>query len=153
MSYALGSFAPMSLAEVREGKAVLKRGMYDNPAVKELQALLKVAVDGDFGPKTEAAVIAAQTKAGLPATGFVEAVTLAAIEGKLEAKVSLPKDKRLAIEKAKQKAVEKVRERAAQAKGTSQGLAMPSARTLALVGGGFAALAVLGLIWKRRRSA
>ncbi len=48
-------------------------------AVREVQALLKVPVDGIFGPATRAAVIARQKAAGLPADGVVGPRTWAAL--------------------------------------------------------------------------
>lgn len=48
--------------------------------VKTLQTLLGVAVDGDFGPKTEAAVIAFQKSHGLVADGIVGDKTWAALQ-------------------------------------------------------------------------
>lgn len=48
--------------------------------VKELQRLLGVAVDGDFGPFTEKAVRAFQKQAGLAVDGIVGAYTLEALK-------------------------------------------------------------------------
>jgi peptidoglycan hydrolase-like protein with peptidoglycan-binding domain len=48
-------------------------------AVKQLQSALHVNVDGDFGPETEAAVLALQRRNGLTANGLVEASTWSAI--------------------------------------------------------------------------
>ncbi|MEO1827652.1 MAG: N-acetylmuramidase family protein [Pseudomonas sp.] len=55
-------------------------------AVRDLQAALKragytVELDGDFGPKTEAAVIALQTERGLVVDGIAGPKTLAALGG------------------------------------------------------------------------
>lgn len=74
---------------VKRGKAnaasnpVLQRGSKGD-AVKTLQQLLnksgvKCATDGDFGPKTEAAVKEFQTKVGLEATGVVNHKTWAKV--------------------------------------------------------------------------
>lgn len=49
-------------------KPLLKRGS-TGTAVRELQTLLKITVDGDFGPKTEAAVKAFQKSQKLVADG------------------------------------------------------------------------------------
>jgi peptidoglycan hydrolase-like protein with peptidoglycan-binding domain len=48
-------------------------------AVKQLQSALHVNVDGDFGPETEAAVLALQRRNGLTVNGVVEASTWSAI--------------------------------------------------------------------------
>lgn len=56
----------------------LKRGSKGDD-VKTLQELLNIAVDGDFGAKTEAAVIAFQKAHGLYADGIVGAKTWAAL--------------------------------------------------------------------------
>jgi len=54
---------------------VVRRGDTEHP-VRTLQHLLRahgqtIAVDGDFGPRTEAAVRAVQTSAGIPVDGIV----------------------------------------------------------------------------------
>jgi peptidoglycan hydrolase-like protein with peptidoglycan-binding domain len=46
-------------------------------AVKAVQKKLGVTADGAFGPKTQAALKAYQTKHGIPATGVVDAATWA----------------------------------------------------------------------------
>ena len=46
-------------------------------AVKKVQAKIGVTADGAFGPKTQAALKAFQTKHGIPATGVVDAATWA----------------------------------------------------------------------------
>jgi hypothetical protein len=46
-------------------------------AVKKVQAKIGVTADGAFGPKTQAALKAYQTKHGIPATGVVDAATWA----------------------------------------------------------------------------
>ena len=45
--------------------------------VEDLQALLGIKTDGDFGPKTKAAVVAFQKKNGLFADGIVGPKTAA----------------------------------------------------------------------------
>ena len=47
--------------------------------LREYQAALFLAEDGVYGPATRAAVLAFQQAAGLPETGFVDAVTWLAI--------------------------------------------------------------------------
>lgn len=59
---------------------MLKRGSTGS-AVKELQKKLKVAVDGIFGPATEAALIAWQKKNGLQADGIYGPASKAKMEG------------------------------------------------------------------------
>lgn len=46
-------------------------------AVKSVQKKIGVTADGSFGPKTQAALKAYQTKHGIPATGVVDAATWA----------------------------------------------------------------------------
>jgi hypothetical protein len=48
-------------------------------AVKKVQAKVGATADGVFGPNTKKAVMAFQTKHGLPATGVVDAATWAKI--------------------------------------------------------------------------
>jgi peptidoglycan hydrolase-like protein with peptidoglycan-binding domain len=48
-------------------------------AVACLQASLGISADGDFGPKTEAAVKAFQSKAGLSADGVVGPLSIKAL--------------------------------------------------------------------------
>ena len=68
---------PMTLT----GSPVLKRES-TGPYVIQLQRLLSVTpVTGFFGPITQAAVIALQKRAGLPATGTTSAATWAAARG------------------------------------------------------------------------
>lgn len=52
----------------------LKKGS-NGSAVKKLQTALKVTADGDFGPITEKAVKAYQTKKGIVVTGVVDETT------------------------------------------------------------------------------
>ena len=165
--------AAATLDEVRTGIATLRKGNYNNAAVEELQALLKVSVDGDFGPNTEAAVKAVQVAAGLSPTGVVDTATLMAIEGK-PATTSAGRArgftsaaaKKQAIEAAKAKAAAKasaLREaaaakRASGGSGGGRGAGLMAAtglstRTLAIAGGSLAALLVVGLVLKRRKSA
>ena len=49
--------------------------------VKVLQTALGLTADGDFGPKTKAAVVALQKKKGLYADGVVGKQTWAALDG------------------------------------------------------------------------
>lgn len=50
-------------------------------SVKDVQALLKITADGDFGPGTEKAVKTFQTKEKLPATGIVDEETFRHLKG------------------------------------------------------------------------
>jgi hypothetical protein len=50
-------------------------------AVKDIQAILKLATDGSFGPGTEKAVKAFQTKEKLPVTGIVDEETFRHLKG------------------------------------------------------------------------
>jgi peptidoglycan hydrolase-like protein with peptidoglycan-binding domain len=59
-------------------KPLLKRGSIGT-AVKELQTLLKITVDGDFGPKTEAAVKAFQKTHKLVPDGIAGVYTWEAL--------------------------------------------------------------------------
>ena len=61
------------------GRPLLKRGS-SGPAVKELQRMLRIEVDGDFGPATERAVKAFQTRRGLSADGICGPATWAALD-------------------------------------------------------------------------
>jgi peptidoglycan hydrolase-like protein with peptidoglycan-binding domain len=58
---------------------VLKRGS-TGAAVTALQRALRIPADGDFGPQTEAAVRAAQTRAALSVNGLVGVLTWRAVE-------------------------------------------------------------------------
>lgn len=60
-------------------RPLLKRGSKGAP-VRELQKLLLITVDGDFGPKTQAAVKAFQKKHGLTADGIVGPYTWAVLK-------------------------------------------------------------------------
>jgi peptidoglycan hydrolase-like protein with peptidoglycan-binding domain len=55
-------------------KMTLRKGTKGNE-VKELQKILGIASDGDFGQKTEAAVKKWQTENGLTADGIVGSLT------------------------------------------------------------------------------
>jgi hypothetical protein len=57
-----------------EDRPLLRRGA-QGTQVEALQALLGITIDGTFGPETEQAVIAAQTKANLAADGVVGRAT------------------------------------------------------------------------------
>ena len=57
---------------------LLKKGS-KGESVKTLQEFLKITVDGDFGPKTEAAVKSWQAAHGLLADGIVGKNTWAAM--------------------------------------------------------------------------
>lgn len=60
----------------------LKRGS-KGVAVVALQRALRVAPDGDFGPRTQAAVKAVQSRSKLTSTGVVSGVTWDAIESQI----------------------------------------------------------------------
>jgi peptidoglycan hydrolase-like protein with peptidoglycan-binding domain len=62
-------------------KTTLRRGS-TGAAVIALQKALGITADGAFGPKTEAAVKAFQTRKHLPANGIVSAATWQALMGK-----------------------------------------------------------------------
>lgn len=59
---------------------VIRRGR-KGPAVREAQLLLGVEADGDFGPVTERAARAFQSRAGLKVDGIIGARTWAALQG------------------------------------------------------------------------
>ena len=61
------------------GPAVLQLQVWLNQLAREYQSALFLAEDGVYGPATRAAVLAFQQAAGLPETGFVDAVTWLAI--------------------------------------------------------------------------
>ncbi|MBI3688358.1 MAG: peptidoglycan-binding protein [Actinobacteria bacterium] len=58
--------------------AVVRRGS-TGPAVSAVQRAVDVTVDGVFGPRTEAAVVAFHRAQGLPVTGVVDAATWRAL--------------------------------------------------------------------------
>jgi len=66
-----GVVAPKVDAPQPVRRPTLKRGSTLKDSVIELQKLLGVAADGDFGPKTEAAVRAFQKSKGMTADGIV----------------------------------------------------------------------------------
>jgi peptidoglycan hydrolase-like protein with peptidoglycan-binding domain len=71
--------APAAKASTNPGgRATLKKGS-KGPDVVYLQGKIGTAADGDFGPKTHAAVVAFQTSKGLVADGIVGPKTWAAI--------------------------------------------------------------------------
>src|SRR3990167_2517827 len=57
----------------------LKQGVYNNENVKQLQGLLGITQDGDFGPLTSAAVKKFQSENGLTPDGIVGPATTAAL--------------------------------------------------------------------------
>ncbi len=74
-----GTSTAPSLADVRAGRGVLKKGE-KGPAVADIQRLLHVTADGDFGPHTFAAVEAFQRAHHLTVDGIVGRETLHALE-------------------------------------------------------------------------
>lgn len=81
----LGYSAAPSQSEVRAGDGLLYQGM-EGPAVSQLQQSLKaegfdVAVDGRFGPGTEAAVRSYQARNNLRSDGLVGSNTLGNLTG------------------------------------------------------------------------
>lgn len=80
------SISAPSIDDVRLGNGVLQKGMA-GAAVTSLQQLLGMSgsdADGDFGPKTEAAVKKFQTSAGLkPADGIARRDTISALDERL----------------------------------------------------------------------
>ena len=68
--------APVAPAPAKAALPILKVGSKGG-AVKKVQAKIGVTADGAFGPKTQAALKAYQTKHGIPATGVVDAATWA----------------------------------------------------------------------------
>lgn len=57
----------------------LKEGTYNNDSVKQLQSLLGITSDGDYGPLTKQAVIDFQKKAGITVDGIVGPQTMEAL--------------------------------------------------------------------------
>lgn len=68
-----------ALAQVAAGKRYLSKGMY-GPTVGEIQKLLNIKVDNDFGKDTDAAVRSFQKQNGLVVDGKVGTLTLAALK-------------------------------------------------------------------------
>jgi 3D (Asp-Asp-Asp) domain-containing protein/cell wall-associated NlpC family hydrolase len=69
-----------SLADVRAGRGVIKKGM-EGPAVIFVQKHVHAAADGEFGPLTEAAVKKYQGAHHLEVDGVVGPHTMAALDG------------------------------------------------------------------------
>ena len=79
----MGGTAPppvMILPNSPSGRPTLRRGA-GGELVKTIQAKIGVTVDGDFGPRTEAAVRALQRLHGLVPDGIVGPKTWAALDG------------------------------------------------------------------------
>ncbi len=72
--------APRPVTAPVGGSPLLRPGDR-GPAVASLQALLRVAPDGSFGPRTRAAVVAFQAGRGLTADGVVGSRTWGALRG------------------------------------------------------------------------
>ena len=68
-----------ALSDVRSGLAVLKLGQ-EGPAIKKVQTILDLAVDGRFGPGTERAVKDFQRLNHLVADGVIGSASLKALE-------------------------------------------------------------------------
>lgn len=74
-----GSFSDVrSVPPVQPARAMLRRGD-TGEAVRTLQGKISVPIDGNFGPKTEAAVKSFQTANGLVADGLVGPATWKAL--------------------------------------------------------------------------
>lgn len=104
---------------------------YAGGAVTVLQRLLDVEADGDFGPKTAAAVREVQEAAGLEPTGVVDGPTWVAVEAAaIEAEI-LPGAPGLAAqrerERAEREAAEKAAEKAAEQEEAAQRAAAKAA--------------------------
>ena len=79
----MGGTAPPPVLIPRQdpgGRPTLRRGA-NSELVKEIQAKVGVSVDGEFGPKTEAAVRKFQRARGLVPDGIVGPQTWAALSG------------------------------------------------------------------------
>jgi hypothetical protein len=81
------------------GRPTLRRGA-SGPLVEELQALLGIASDGEFGGKTEAAVREFQRAAGLVPDGIVGPKSWAALDRRVDRSISLKRPFVLAKEAA-----------------------------------------------------
>lgn len=68
---------------------ILQSGM-SGEDVKWLQAALGISADGEFGPRTKAAVVAFQTKSGLPANGIFGLTSRLALANSSLATTTLP---------------------------------------------------------------
>jgi peptidoglycan hydrolase-like protein with peptidoglycan-binding domain len=75
-----GIMAGAAAIEPKADRPTLARGAVGNEFVRQVQKILNVTVDGDFGPETEAAVLAFQHSAGLTPDGIVGPKTWAAID-------------------------------------------------------------------------
>jgi peptidoglycan hydrolase-like protein with peptidoglycan-binding domain len=73
----------------RYATTTLRRGS-TGPAVVALQKALKVTADGQFGPRTDGAVRAFQSRKRLPVTGVVSALTWKALMGQPTQVTSTP---------------------------------------------------------------
>ena len=78
------------LAAVAASEATLSRGVKSGAVLAIQKALVAldaaVRADGDFGPRTEAAILSEQYRAQLPKTGVIDAATLRAIDLRLAQK-------------------------------------------------------------------
>lgn len=79
--HSMGTVVPVMPSKTQPAHDMLRKGMNDNASVRELQKLLGVSIDGDFGPKTEAAVKAYQKRHKLVADGLVGPKTWASLLG------------------------------------------------------------------------
>ena len=69
---------------------LLKEGTFNNDSVKQLQGLLGIIADGDFGPQTKASVITFQKANGLTPDGIVGPQTMAALNAKFGQQTQQP---------------------------------------------------------------